>query len=127
MGSVGTIAGKVSHDNGTSHIELYSIGMHLRTRTDDLGAHLGFSERHYYFFEDKELKSGFYVFFVPFPKSESIAQKLTTYGLDISLAQAEPGISMGFQETFLKARVFPWSSFYLEYLDSEPIINQFKK
>ncbi len=121
VGNIGTLAGKVSHFEGTSLIELYSIGLHIRTRSDDSGLHFGFSERDYYLLENnKKIQGGWYLFCVPFPNSESVAQNLTTYGMDISLMSPESGISLGYQQTIFHYRVSPWSSFYIEYQDNKP-------
>lgn len=126
VGNKGMIAGKVSHYEGTSLMELYSIGLHARTRTDDSGIHLGFSKRDYYFFNE-DIQSGWYLFNVPFQNSESVAQSLKTYGIDISFTPPESGISVGYQQTVFQARVSPWSSFHIEYLDNKIKINEVKQ
>ena len=45
VGRNGTLAAQVQHDGTLTTVAVYSVGLHLRTRSDDLGAHLGLARR----------------------------------------------------------------------------------
>lgn len=78
IGNFGSLAAKVAQNGDVSTLDLYSVGLHLRTRPDDLGAHLGYSHRTYTSVSDGTLDPGWYFLRVPSPHGEAVAQDLTT-------------------------------------------------
>ena len=61
-------------------LDVYSVGLHLRTRADDAGAHLGLARRTSVFADDPALQPGWYLFAVPSPAQSALAQDLVTLG-----------------------------------------------
>lgn len=124
VGSVGTLVANVERRDTASVLSVYSVGLHLRTRPDDPGAHIGYSKRTYVFIADGTLAPGWYFLSVPSPARSALAQDLTTIGVDLSPAAPTAGLSLGYVHTRLLARV-PWNACVLiEYFGSEMRINK---
>lgn len=105
VGSFGTLAAHVDRRDTVSVLSVYAVGLHVRTRADDRGAHLGYSRRVYAFAADDGLQPGWYFLRVPSPARGAFAQDLRTVGVDISLAAPLAGLSLGYVHTRLLARV----------------------
>jgi hypothetical protein len=105
VGPVGTLAAQVQHDGSVTTLAVYSLGLHLRTRSDDLGAHLGLARRISVFADDTALRAGWYLFKVPSPPQAALAQDLLTLGLDLSAQAPLAGLSLGYNRSRLHARV----------------------
>ncbi len=115
IGSVGTLAAKVERSGDVSVMDLYSAGLHLRTRPDDLGAHLGYSHRTYVFVSDDTLNPGWYFLRVPSPHRDAVAQDLMTAGIEYSVVAPLAGVTLGYSHSSLHARVPADESVYIEY------------
>lgn len=115
IGNVGTLAAKVERTGNVSTVDMYSAGLHLRTRPDDSGAHLGYSHRRYVFFSDGTLEPGWYIFKAPLPDREAVAQDLMTVGIELSTVAPTAGITLGYSHNRLHARVPVDESVYLQY------------
>lgn len=105
VGSFGTLAANVERRDALSVMSVYAVGLHVRTRADDRGAHFGYSRRVYAFPADDTLQPGWYFLRVPSPDRSAFAQNLMTFGIDISVAAPDAGLSLGYSHTRLLARV----------------------
>jgi hypothetical protein len=115
IGNFGTLAAKVERTGNIDAVELYSAGLHLRNRPDDLGAHLGYSHRRYVFVSDGTLVPGWYIFKAPLPHGEAVAQDLLTVGIELSTVAPVAGITIGYSHDRLRARVPVEDSVYVQY------------
>lgn len=115
IGNVGTLAARVERTGNVSAVHLYSAGLHLRTRPDDSGAHLGYSHRTYVFVSDGTLLPGWYFLKVPSPQRDAVAQDLMTVGIEISTVAPLAGVTLGYSHSRLHARVPADESVYVEY------------
>lgn len=105
VGRFGTLAAHVQPRGDVSDVTVYSVGLHLRARADDPGAHLGFSKRTYTFAVADMSPPGWYVLRVPLPERAAVAQDLTTVGIDLATADPAGGLSIGYVHTQLFVRV----------------------
>ena len=105
VGNFGTLAAIVERRDTVSVLSVYAVGLHVRTRADDRGAHLGYSRRVYVFAADDTLQPGWYFVRVPSPARSAFAQDLTTVGIDLSVVSPESGLSLGYVHTRFLARV----------------------
>jgi hypothetical protein len=115
IGNVGTLAAKVERNGDVSVLDLYSVGLHLRTRPDDFGAHLGYSHRTYVFVSDDTLNPGWYFLRVPSLRRDAVAQDLMTVGIEYSAVAPLAGFTLGYSHDRLHARVPADESVYIEY------------
>ena len=118
IGNLGSLAAKVAKNGDVSTLDLYSVGLHLRTRPDDLGAHLGYSHRTYVFESDETPDPGWYFLVVPSPRRDAVAQDLTTIGIEVSTVAPLAGITLGYSHNSLYARIPADESVYVEYADA---------
>lgn len=115
IGNVGTLATKVERNGNVSTIDMYSIGLHLRTRSDDSGAHLGYSHRKYVFDSKSTLEQGWYFFKAPLPDREAVAQDLITVGIELSIVEPVTGIMFGYSHNKLHTRTPIDRSVYVQF------------
>ncbi len=115
IGNVGTLVAKVERTGNVSTIDMYSVGLHLRTRPDDSGAHLGYSHRKYVFDSGSTLELGWYFFNAPLPNREAIAQDLMTVGIELSTVAPVAGITLGYSHNKLYTRTQVDESVYVQY------------
>lgn len=115
VGNVGTLVAQVQQRGNVSELSVYSVGLHLRNRADDPGAHLGVSRRTYFFLADGLLAPGWYLLRAPLAPVEAMAQDLMTVGIDFTTAAPEAGLSLGYTHTRLLARVPLDASVLIEY------------
>ena len=115
IGNAGTLASKVERNGNVSTITMYSIGLHLRTRSDDSGAHLGYSHRKYVFDSESTLEQGWYFFNAPLPERESVAQDLMTVGIELSIVAPVAGITLGYCHNTLHTRTPVDGSVYVQF------------
>ena len=94
---------------------MYSIGLHLRTRSDDAGAHLGYSHRKYVFESQSTLEQGWYIFKTPLPDREAIGQDLMTFGIELSIIAPLEGITFGYSRNQLYTRIPIDRSVYVQF------------
>lgn len=118
VGNIGTLAARVELHSSVAALDLYSVGLHWRTRPDDLGAHLGYSRRTYVFAVDPALAAGWYFIRVPLPQTEAVAQDLLTIGIEFSAVAPLAGLTLGYSHGGLLARVPADESFYIAYAGS---------
>jgi hypothetical protein len=118
IGNVGTLVAKVERNGDTAVIELHSVGLHLRTRSDDLGGQFGYSRRTYVFVSDDTVDAGWYFLHVPSPQLDAVAQDLMTVGIEFSGVAPLAGITLGYSHNRLHARVSADESVYIEYAGS---------
>jgi hypothetical protein len=119
IGNVGTLAAKVERNGAVSVLDLYSAGLHLRTRPDDQGAHLGYSHRAYVFVSDDTVNPGWYFLQVPSPRRDAVAQDLMTVGIEFSTVAPLAGVTLGYSHNRLYARVTADESIYIGYAGSD--------
>lgn len=115
IGNVGTLASKVERNGNVATVDMYSIGLHLRTRSDDSGAHLGYSYRQYVFDSESTLEQGWYFFNAPLPERESVAQDLMTVGIELSIVAPVAGITLGYCHNKLHTRTPVDGSVYVQF------------
>ena len=118
VGNIGTLAAKVELHSSTATLDLYSVGLHWRTRPDDLGGHLGYSRRTYVFAVDTTLAAGWHLIRVPLPQTEAVAQDLLTIGIEFSAVAPLAGLTLGYSHGGLMARVPADASIYIAYAGS---------
>lgn len=118
VGGMGTLAAQVQQRDALSVLTVHSIGLHLRTREDDRGAHLGYSARTYAFGGDAALEPGWYFLSVPSPGRSAIAQDLMTFGMEVSTVNPLAGFTLGYAHNRLHARVPGDASLLIEYRGS---------
>lgn len=126
VGNVGTLAANVERHDAVSVLSVYSVGLHLRTRGDDPGAHFGVSKRSHVFVGDDMPTPGWYFFRVPSPAREALAQDLTTFGVDLSTTAPAAGISLGYVHTRLIARVPSSADMLIEFVGHDLRIEKVK-
>ncbi|WP_291982987.1 hypothetical protein [Candidatus Accumulibacter sp. ACC005] len=119
IGNVGTLAAKVEINGDACILDLYSAGLHLRTRPDDFGAHFGYSHRTYVFPADDTLRPGWYFLWFPATHHTALAQELMTIGLEISAVTPLAGVSLGYSHNTLSARLPSDESVYIEYAGND--------
>ena len=115
IGNIGTLAAKVERTGNVATVDMYSAGLHLRTRPDDSGVHLGYSHRTYVFVSESTLEPGWYIFKAPLPEREAVAQDLMTVGIELSTVAPTAGITLGYSHDRLHARVPVDESVYVQY------------
>ncbi len=115
IGNVGTLAAKVERNGDVSTVDMYSIGLHLRTRSDDSGAHLGYSHRKYVFDSESTLERGWYFFKSPLPDREAVAQDLMTVGIELSIVAPVAGITFGYCHNKIHTRTPVDESVYVQF------------
>jgi len=125
IGNVGTLAAKLEQCGDLSVLSVFSAGIHLRTHPDDFGADLGYSRRRYTFVSDVAPSEGWYFFRLPSPDLHTIAQDLTTFGIEIAAVTPIKGIALGYSHNLLLARVPADESVYIEYSGSERRVVKF--
>lgn len=109
VGNVGSLAAHVTQADGASVIDLYTVGLSLRTAPDDRGLQLGIGKRTYVFpdppctLATESLQPGWYYFVVPLPDTAAVAIDSRHLGVDVPLGPAEFGITIGLQHTVLMA------------------------
>ena len=126
VGSFGTLAANVESRDTVSVLSVYSVGVHLRTRADDPGGHIGYSKRSYVFVADGTLAPGWYFLSVPSPARSAYAQDLTTIGLELSAAAPIKGISLGYAHTRLLARMPSNACVLIEYVGPDLQVGKLK-
>ena len=119
IGNVGTLAAKVERNGEVTILDLYSAGLHLRTRPDDLGAHFGYSRRTYVFVSDDTVDPGWYFLQVPSLHCDAVAQDLMTVGIEFSAVAPLSGVTLGYSHSRLHARVPVHESIYIEYAGTD--------
>ena len=124
VGSFGTLAVNIQHRDTLSVLSVYSVGLHVRTRADDPGAHFGYSKRTYAFAADDTLAPGWYFLSVPSAARSAFAQELLTVGADLSLGEPAAGLSLGYVYTRLLARVPLDACVLIQYVGSEVRIDK---
>lgn len=109
VGRYGTVAAHVTHLHDATQLAVHSLGLHLRTRNDDSGVHIGYAQRIYVFPAIENLSAGWHFLVVPLPEQDSFAQDLSTYGVDLMLSAPDRSLSLGYARTQLLSRV-PWNA-----------------
>ena len=122
IGNVGTLAAKIERAGNVSTVDMYSIGLHLRTRADDSGAHLGYSHRKYVFDSESTLEPGWYFFKAPLPDHEAVAQDLMTVGIELSTVAPVAGITFGYSHNRLHTRTPVDESVYVQYDNNTRVV-----
>jgi hypothetical protein len=125
VGNVGTMAANVQRHETLSVMSVYSVGLHVRTRADDPGAHFGYSKRVYVFAADPSLAPGWHFLSVPSPAAGALALDLLTIGVDASLAAPEAGIALGHAHTRFYARLPSDGCMLLKYVGPDLRIDKF--
>jgi len=125
VGSFGTVAAKVQRHETLSVMSVYSVGLHVRTRADDPGAHFGYSKRVYVFAADPSLATGWHFLRVPSPAAGALALDLLTIGVDASLAAPEGGVALGHAHTRFYARLPSGGCMLLKYVGPDLRIDKF--
>lgn len=115
LGNVGMIGAHIQDFTGGQTVEIHVAGFHLRTRSDDAGASLGYTRRTYVFGAATSLPTGWHFFHIPLPSIDVIALDKHSLGVDISSVEPFQGLTIGYDHTQLRARVRIDSSIYLEY------------
>lgn len=115
VGPIGTLAAQVQRAGAVTTLDVYSVGLHLRTRADDAGAHLGLTRRTSMFSDDSALQPGWYLFAVPSPAQPALAQDLLTLGLELSAQAPLAGLTLGYSHVSLHARLPADASVYLQF------------
>ena len=109
VGNVGSLAAHVTQADGATVVDLYAVGLSLRTAPDDRGLQLGFGKRTYVFPDPpctpttESLQPGWYYFVVPLPDTAAVAIDSRHLGVDVPLGPVEFGITIGLQHTVLMA------------------------
>jgi len=111
VGNVGSLAAHVTQADGARVVDLYTVGLYLRTAPDDQGLQLGFGKRTYVFPDHSctpstySLEPGWHYFVVPLPDTSAVAIDSRHLGVDLQLGPAEFGITIGLQNTVLMAYI----------------------
>lgn len=107
IGSYGLLAAKVRVHGDVATIATQSIGLQLRTRADDRGAHFGYSNRTYVVPRDQapRVSPGWYLFRIPDVPAPALSVQSSTYGIEWSLNEPVAGISIGYAYTDIFARL----------------------
>lgn len=119
VGGVGTLLAHVEPRETVSVLSVYSLGIHLRQRDDDPGAHVGYSRRTYTFAGRMDAAPGWHVMRVPAPTDSAIAQDLLTVGIDLTATAPEAGLTLGYLHTRLLARMPVDGDQVVEYTGAE--------
>ena len=119
VGRVGTLAAQVHRDGDVTTVVVYSAGLHLRTSTDDLGAHLGLSRRTSVYAEDAATRTGWHLFVAPASSQPAVAQDLVCLGIDLSVQPPAPGLTLGYNRTRLHARLPADASVFIGYAGAD--------
>ena len=126
VGNFGILAANVQRRDNVSVLSVFSVGLHVRTRGDDPGAHFGYSRRSYAFAADDTLMPGWYFLSVPSPARPAFAQDLMTIGVEVSSAAPEAGFTLGYARTRLLARLPLEASVFIGYVGSDQLIDKFQ-
>jgi len=124
IGNTGTLTAHLERGDTLSVLTVYSLGLHLRTRVDDPGAHLGYSRRSYTFAGSVQAAPGWYFLRLPALDDDAIAQELMTVGIDVTPATPDASITLGYLHTRLLARVAVDADVLIEYAGSRQRIER---
>ncbi len=104
VGGVGTILGRVTPVSGGWILKTYTLGAQARTDEDRPGIDFGVA-RQIYVFADSDVPApaeGWYPFLVPrVPLDGAVVRYSENVGIDLRIAGAEPGFTLGFQRVLV--------------------------
>jgi hypothetical protein len=129
VGNYGVIAARVVNADGALVVDVYSVGVNLRTRVDDPGITVGASRRSYIFAPDRaDLDEGWHYLRVSMPDRPSVAQETESIGFDVR--SGSPGLSfdLGYSETAVLARADRGSSLtmQIDYQPAQPSLTRLR-
>ncbi len=105
IGNVGTLVAHVERRDAVAVVSVHSIGLHGRTRADDLGAHLGYARRVYAFASLAGPDAGWYFLQAPVPEEDAMALDLLVLGLEFAASAPDAGLTLGYSRHRVHARL----------------------
>lgn len=105
--NVGFLAGKVTPASDAVVIDVYQLGVHLRTRPEDAGVSLGVAQRTYIYSVDqaRSLRAGWHYFIVPMPDERAQILDTRNIGVEIRATAPESSVTIGYRQTTILANV----------------------
>ena len=106
INGLGTIAARVERADGALVYTTYAPGLSLRTRAEERGAVLGFTERTCIALLDVQAPlSGFYLGRLPAYPAHCYARHLTAWGTELRTSAPDFSFTVGYRDTALLAWV----------------------
>jgi hypothetical protein len=105
--NVGFLAGKVTPTSDAVVVDVYQLGLHLRTRAEDAGVSFGVAQRTYVYSVEQaaSLRAGWHYFVVPMPDERAQILDTKNIGLEIRATAPEASITIGYRQTTILANV----------------------
>jgi hypothetical protein len=105
--NVGFLAGKVTSASDAVVIDVYQVGVHLRTRAEDAGVSLGVAQRTYVYSVDQagSIPAGWHYFIVPMPDERAEVLDTRNLGVEIRATAPEASVTIGYRQTTILANV----------------------
>jgi hypothetical protein len=111
----GLLIADVHRTEGAWVVAIEGVGATVRTVADDAGLTFGYDRRAYVYPEriDDPPPDGRYYFFVPLPKTAPVAVSTRAIGLDLRASHSGFGLTLGYRDATLLARVSTGESLYM--------------
>jgi len=111
----GLLIADVHRTAGAWVVAIKGFGATVRTVADDAGLTFGYERRTYVYPERivDPPPEGRHYFFVPLPKKAPVAVNTRAIGLDVRASNVDVGITLGYRDATLLARVSSGESLYM--------------
>jgi hypothetical protein len=105
--NVGFLAGKVTRASDAVVIDVYQLGVHLRTVAEDAGVSLGVAQRTYFYSVDQagSLPAGWHYFIIPMPDERAQVLDTRNIGVEIRATAPQASVTIGYRQTTILANV----------------------
>jgi hypothetical protein len=103
----GAVIGRITHADGALVADLYSVGIHLKTRAGDAGLVLGYSRTSYVFarsMDDAQIAENWHTFAVPLPAASPKVLHLESAGVSAHRNHGLIGLTVGYRAYTILAR-----------------------
>lgn len=126
----GLLFARITQAQGARVLDIYNLGIHLRSRNEDPGVTFGLSKRSYVYPDtfSQLPEPGYHYFFVGMPPEQAIAQDARIFGLEASTRNADWSLTLGYSGTTILARASSDSNGFLDlsYQPSDPLETKLK-
>lgn len=105
--NVGFLAAEVTKAKGSTVVDVYSVGVHLRTRNDDPGLTIGAARRSYVFADTEaiEFRPGWHYFVAPLSNVQAVALDTRAVGIEIRAGAPDLSLTVGLSADTILAQV----------------------
>ena len=122
--SIGLVAARQTDVPGAKVVDIYSLGVHLRTWNHDPGLSFGVNKRSYVFpsLSEDTVKTVWYYGAVRWPKVEPVFTHSRNFGLELNGGMPEIGLTLGYRNRAMLTHIGNNTSIamQLSYRPGEP-------